>query len=504
MSSRSLLRYPFTFPIAAVAISSLVLTPVTMTPTPHALAAELVASSQRAVHSVATAATHVAAEVGSTVDSAAVSAAGLLASEPALLGSVSVHDLATFIALPQASAPLLSKAVTSSNTGAATLRAAADVAIAASPTADLVAALQSIVGAISTAVSTGPGDVLKSLGLLLDGNVRDALSTLSSIVLTPLFTIGLFDLPNVSAALSQLFPPLAPIFTALPTSVIDVTLPILQVVLDVNDGIASTFEAARDGLKNGDIGAAVSGLLSSIGNATQTTLSHLLGTDGLISGLSHAGGLLSAAIGKVIAKLFKPPAPATASIAATEEHAALASSGAVASPNAFGNALGSSKSVGPGEAAPSSSHATVAGSTVHAPTDDDATAGTATGEGQSHSEGTSADSGTETAKDGQATSSDSAVNGSASGSTKTGSTTTGSTTTGSTKTGSTTTGSTTTGSTKAGSTKAGSTTTGTTKTGSTSAASGTASSSGASSSGAHDDAGKKATSGASKSTGGDS
>ena len=287
----------FILPLAVAATSSLLIAPITIPPsTPHALAVELVSASESVVKNANT-------ESSSAVTAAAVqlSAAGLLARTPALLRTVSVHDLAGFVALPEATTPLRPATQTpgGGNDVARVAASSSTLAVAGTPGADLLSALQAIVGRFGDALGAAPANVLKSVGQLLGGDLRGSLQTLTNILIQPIVLVGLLDLPNVAAPLAKLAPAFAPVINAFPDLAINVSVAALQVIIDAREGVADTFEGVRGGLQNGDLGAAINAFVAGVGALAQKGFTGIFGANGLISELGASGGKLLQAIRQI-------------------------------------------------------------------------------------------------------------------------------------------------------------------------------------------------------------
>lgn len=220
--------------------------------------------------------------VGSATNTVVTSAASLLAETPTLLRTLPLNDTASIVAAP-ANRALLGPAL----------------AAASDPTADLIAALQSAITKLGTALSDAPRNLTITGGQLLDGNVRAALQTFSNILIQPLVLIGLLDLPNIASASAQLNPFLAPVFNALPNIAINIVVTALQLFTNAREGVATIYEGIRDGLKAGDIGAAGAAITTGISNILAQGNTDLFGENGVIAALKQSGDDFLNALGQL-------------------------------------------------------------------------------------------------------------------------------------------------------------------------------------------------------------
>ncbi|KQR96549.1 hypothetical protein ASG12_20725 [Williamsia sp. Leaf354] len=220
--------------------------------------------------------------VGSATNTVVTSAASLLAETPTLLRTLPLNDTASIVAAP-ANRALLGPAL----------------AAASDPTADLIAALQSAITKLGTALSDAPRNLIITGGQLLDGNVRAALQTFSNILIQPLVLIGLLDLPNIASASAQLNPFLAPVFNALPNIAINIVVTAIQLFTNAREGVATIYEGIRDGLKAGDIGAAGAAITTGISNILAQGNTDLFGENGVIAALKQSGDDFLNALGQL-------------------------------------------------------------------------------------------------------------------------------------------------------------------------------------------------------------
>ncbi|MCX6469576.1 MAG: hypothetical protein NTW76_09705 [Corynebacteriales bacterium] len=352
-------------------------------------------------------ATHVVSEsqtlVGSATNTVVTSAASLIAETPTLLRTLPLNDTASIIAAPTNRA-LLGPAL----------------AAASDPTADLIAALQSAITKLGTALSDAPRNLTITAGQLLDGNVRAALQTFSNILIQPIVLIGLLDLPNIASASSQLNPFLAPVFNALPNIAINIVVTALQLFTNAREGVATIYEGIRDGLKAGDIGAAGAAITTGISNILAQGSTDLFGENGVIAALKQSGDDFLNAIGQ----LGKPAPTVTNTLRATS-NAAVAPSARSTSPATETSAPAETTSTtskaadttstvtAPATTAPETTTSTPGTSTPEATTA--STSGTAPAESTSTaSTPVAAESGTAAAASGTATSGDAAAGSTAS------------------------------------------------------------------------------------------
>ncbi|MGU3291636.1 hypothetical protein [Williamsia sp. M5A3_1d] len=210
--------------------------------------------------------------VGSATNTVVTSAAELLAQTPTLLKTLPLTDTSSIVAAP-ASRALLGPAL----------------AAASDPTADLLAALQSAITKLGTALSDAPRNLTITAGQLLDGDVRAALQMFSNILIQPIVLIGLLDLPNIASASSQLNPFFAPVFNAFPNIAINIVVTALQLFTNAREGVATIYEGIRDGLKAGDIGAAGGAIATGISNILAQGNTDLFGENGVIAALKQSG-----------------------------------------------------------------------------------------------------------------------------------------------------------------------------------------------------------------------
>ncbi|WP_328859060.1 hypothetical protein OG579_10345 [Williamsia herbipolensis] len=352
-------------------------------------------------------ATHVVSEsqalVGSATNTVVTSAASLLAETPTLLRTLPLNDTASIVAAPTNRA-LLGPAL----------------AAASDPTADLIAALQSAITKLGTALSDAPRNLTITAGQLLDGNVRAALQTFSNILIQPIVLIGLLDLPNIASASSQLNPFLAPVFNALPNIAINIVVTALQLFTNAREGVATIYEGIRDGLKAGDIGAAGAAITTGISNILAQGSTDLFGENGVIAALKQSGDDFLNAIGQ----LGKAAPTVTNTLRATS-NAAVAQSTRSTSPatetsaptettSTTSKAADTTSTVtAPATTAPETTTSTPGTSTPEATTP--STSGTATAESTSTaSTPVAAESGTAAAASGTGTSGDAAAGSTAS------------------------------------------------------------------------------------------
>ncbi|MGJ0118257.1 hypothetical protein ACQ7HM_03530 [Williamsia sp. MIQD14] len=326
-------------PLAAAAATGAILLPAAIPASAaNGFATQVVSESQ--------------ALVGSATNTVVTSAASILAQTPALLKTLPLNDTASILAAPQSSTPLVD--VLNGSTSAAPLsRALLGPALAAAsdPTADAIAALQSIFGKLGDAFAAAPNDITMAAGQLLGGDLRTALQTLSNIIVKPLVLIGLVDLPPLSAALSQLNPFFAPVFNAFPNIAINIVVTALQLFTNAREGVATIYEGVRDGLKAGDLGAAGAAITTGFSNILAQGNIDLFGENGFLSALRQSGDDFLNAINQL-----GKPAPTTDTLRAstnaavapstestTPASAATATTAGTETATATGSTSGSSK-----------------------------------------------------------------------------------------------------------------------------------------------------------------
>lgn len=337
--------------------------------------------------------------VGSATNTVVTSAASLIAETPTLLRTLPLSDTASIVAAPNRA--LLGPAL----------------AAASDPTADLIAALQSAITKLGTALSDAPRNLTITAGQLLDGNVRAALQTFSNILIQPIVLIGLLDLPNIASASSQLNPFLAPVFNALPNIAINIVVTALQLFTNAREGVATIYEGIRDGLKAGDIGAAGAAITTGISNILAQGSTDLFGENGVIAALKQSGDdFLNA-----ISQLGKPAPTVTNTLRATSNAAvapsttpATEASAPAETTSTTSKAADTTSTVtAPATTAPETTTSTPGTSTPEATTP--STSGTAPAESTSTaSTPVAAESGTAAAASGTATSGDAAAGSTAS------------------------------------------------------------------------------------------